>query len=189
MKLQKGHTPWNKKKCFNCGTHIQNHNKRCRKCYIKSNSGRNHPWYKNGFKKCEKCKKRLKHHQKNKTNLCWECYKKQIPHGKNHPNWKGGLKHLKTVEQTRKHYLYQQWRTAVFKRDDYTCQKSKQRGGKLVAHHIESFDKNISLRLEIKNGITLNKDCHNIFHNIYGRGNNNIQQLEEFLTHCDTIAI
>ena len=81
-----------------------------------------------------------------------------------------------------------QWRTEVFKRDDYTCQECYKRGEKLEAHHKKEFhiifaeflkeydqfspleDKETLLRLAMKykpfwnidNGQTLCKDCHNL---------------------------
>lgn len=59
---------------------------------------------------------------------------------------------------------YKEWREAVYQRDDYTCQKCGQRGGKLNAHHIKSYAKYPDLRLDINNGITLCVDCHKITH-------------------------
>jgi len=52
------------------------------------------------------------------------------------------------------------WRSAVFVRDDYTCQSCGKVGGKLQAHHIKPYKMFPELRLEIGNGITLCVDCH-----------------------------
>ena len=63
--------------------------------------------------------------------------KQVMPTGENHWLWKGGLSSLrKLLMQT---YIYKQWRASVFKRDDYTCQICKQRGGTLHADHIKSY--------------------------------------------------
>ena len=99
--------------------------------------------------------------------------------GENSPNWKGGVS---SENQIIRHSSdYKEWRTAVFKRDDHTCQKCKKRGGTLNAHHIEGYNFNPELRTEISNGITLCKDCHQNFHRQYGRGDNTRDQLELFI--------
>ena len=49
------------------------------------------------------------------------------------------------------------------------------------AYHIENYATNEELRLDIDNGITFCKNCHIEFHKIYGKINNNKQQLYEFL--------
>lgn len=75
-------------------------------------------------------------------------------------------------------FEYRQWRSDVFTRDDFTCQKCGQRGGKLHAHHkktlvrILQFYEIVTLEeaLEceelwnINNGITYCKDCHKEVH-------------------------
>ena len=93
--------------------------------------------------------------------------------------WKGGV----TVPNTlaRHSFQYEDWRKAVFERDDYTCQKTRVKGGELVAHHILNFSNNKELRLDIVNGITLSKDSHKEFHKKYGKINNTKEQLIEFL--------
>ena len=87
--------------------------------------------------------------------------------------WKGGITPL--ARQIRHCYKYRQWRSDIFTRDDFTCQKCLIRGGYLEAHHIKSFSiimkeykiKNLQQALDcdelwnINNGITLCKKCHN----------------------------
>ena len=80
--------------------------------------------------------------------------------GSNHYNWKGGITPwYKRFAQT---IAYKNWRTSVFKRDDYTCQKCMVRGGRLQAHHIRPVrsNKNNLLLFDVNNGITLCKECH-----------------------------
>lgn len=75
----------------------------------------------------------------------------------------------------------QLWREASFERDDYTCQKCDKRGIFLEVHHILNFAEYPDLRFVVSNGITLCKECHIKFHNKYGRKNNSIFQIKEFL--------
>lgn len=55
---------------------------------------------------------------------------------------------------------YKAWRTAVFERDDYTCQMCQKRGGVIQADHIKSFALYPELRFDINNGRTLCLECH-----------------------------
>jgi len=63
---------------------------------------------------------------------------------------------------------YREWRMEVFKRDKYTCQHCRMRGGILNAHHIKYYSSNPSLRTEIDNGITLCVICHKKIHMLEG---------------------
>ena len=60
----------------------------------------------------------------------------------------------------RKSAAYKQWRTTVFKRDAYTCQKCNTTGGYLEAHHLDGFVNFPLLRIEVSNGLTLCRACH-----------------------------
>lgn len=55
---------------------------------------------------------------------------------------------------------YRAWRTAVFERDDYTCQHCGVHGGYLEADHIQSFAAHPDLRFSVENGRTLCQPCH-----------------------------
>ena len=99
--------------------------------------------------------------------------------GEKSPTWNPN----KTDEERqddRKYVGYYQWRKIVFERDNYTCQKCGQRGGKLRAHHKESYCDHKNLRLVVENGVTLCKTCHENFHKKYG-AKPNTAQLNEFL--------
>ena len=80
--------------------------------------------------------------------------------GKDHYNWKGGLTPIMT--RLRNSAAYYNWRVAVFKRDNYTCQMCTERGGKLEAHHIHPVrdHKNDLNILDVNNGVTLCEKCH-----------------------------
>jgi hypothetical protein len=111
------------------------------------------------------------------TRSCGCLFKEQKR--ENHPNWNHSL-----TEEDRKNRDYspeaREWRTKVYKRDNYTCQLSGRRGKKICAHHIESWNSNKERRFEVDNGITLRQDIHRLFHKYYGKGNNTREQFEEF---------
>lgn len=79
--------------------------------------------------------------------------------GNKNPNWKGGITPVNM--KIRKSFEYKQWRTAVFKRDNFTCVwcNSKE-SGTLNADHIKPFAYFPELRLDINNGRTLCVRCH-----------------------------
>lgn len=83
--------------------------------------------------------------------------------GLNSTNWKGGVypEHLKVRHSPEMKF----WRTEVFKRDNYTCVlcgRKRKVGDRVVLHadHIKPFAKYPKLRLSLKNGRTLCRECH-----------------------------
>lgn len=99
--------------------------------------------------------------------------------GDKHWNWKGKIS--LTNSEARRQSSYVLWRKSCLERDNFTCQKTGISGGKLEVHHINSFSEFPELRTSIENGITLSKECHKEFHHIYGRKNNTLEQLQEYL--------
>lgn len=99
--------------------------------------------------------------------------------GENHPGWGGDetLEH----ERIRRRIEYKIWRQTIFLRDNWTCQKCKQKGGKLNVHHIFNFADFSDLRISADNGITLCKNCHKKFHGMFGVKNNTRKKLIKFL--------
>ncbi len=98
--------------------------------------------------------------------------------------WRGGkMANYSEMERIRKSFEYRLWRKSVFERDNFTCQKTGERGGKLIAHHINNFAEKEDLRLAIDNGITFSLKTHKEFHKKYGTKNNTKEQLEEFLNN------
>jgi 5-methylcytosine-specific restriction endonuclease McrA len=53
-----------------------------------------------------------------------------------------------------------EWRSAVFQRDNYTCQECGQVGGRLNADHIKPYGEYPELRFDVSNGRTLCVACH-----------------------------
>ena len=59
--------------------------------------------------------------------------------------------------------LYKNWRLSVYKRDKFKCQwPGCPNNKKLNAHHIKTWAHFPGLRYEVRNGITLCKDHHNM---------------------------
>ena len=77
---------------------------------------------------------------------------------------------------------YTEWRSEVYKRDNYTCQKCGQRQGDINAHHLNSFHWDKEHRTDINNGVTLCASCHKLFHKEYGNHNNTKEQYEEWIS-------
>ncbi len=98
-------------------------------------------------------------------------WNKGIPYlrisGERNNHWCGGITPLH--EKIRKSLEYKDWRTAVFKRDKYTCQHCNQRQGDIEADHIKPFAFFPELRFEISNGRTLCNSCHRKT-DTYGKG-------------------
>ncbi|HBP65504.1 MAG TPA: hypothetical protein DD730_14900 [Desulfosporosinus sp.] len=99
--------------------------------------------------------------------------------GDKHYMWKDGItpENVKIRNSTEMRL----WKKACMERDNFTCQKTGERGGVLVVHHINNFADFPEFRTSIKNGITLSVESHEEFHRIYGKKNNTREQLMEFL--------
>ena len=106
--------------------------------------------------------------------------------GENNPRWNPNLTQEER-EIKRNFPEYKEWRTEVYERDNYTCQVTGIRGGDLVVHHLYSYNKYYCLRTAIENGITVSKDIHDLFHSIYGYGDNTLEQWEEFINNLTRI--
>jgi hypothetical protein len=116
------------------------------------------PLYK-GEKFCAKCGSKL---SSTRFDLCVRCVQMS--------------EYTLLSKQIRNVREYRQWRDDVFTRDEFTCQACGKRGGKLHAHHINSFSKilkeyNIdSLKKAMEcselwnmnNGVALCMNCHTL---------------------------
>jgi len=78
--------------------------------------------------------------------------------GSAHWNWRGGTSSERKTAMRRDEY--RQWRTAVFERDNYTCQSCGARGCELHADHIQQWSSHPELRFDVCNGRTLCVPCH-----------------------------
>jgi len=108
----------------------------------------------------------------------------EVRRGERGPNWKGGV--TPEHKKIRKSLDFKRWREAVYKRDDYTCQKCLVRGGVLNPHHRENFTGYPDLRFVVGNGVTLCRDCHRWFHSAHGVAGTTDTMTTEFLVSHDT---
>ena len=120
-----------------------------------------------------------KHHSKETKEKISKYSKKRFKNPKNHPNYNPNLTDEDRIDR-RCLPDYKEWRAAVYKRDNYTCQICSNKG-RLNAHHLDGYANNKELRITLSNGITLCKECHDDFHHQYGRGNNTKEQFIEFI--------
>jgi 5-methylcytosine-specific restriction endonuclease McrA len=80
---------------------------------------------------------------------------------RNH-KWNGGI--TKLTRRARQNALYQQWRRAVLKRDNLTCQDCGIKPAHPHVHHLLSMKAHPELKLKLWNGVTLCADCHRALH-------------------------
>lgn len=142
-----------------------------RTCHQRPRQGKESPnWKLRAILVCEACGKQFQVKRKHKEKEQRFCSRKcsgEWLRGENSPRWEGG----KTSEsyRIRRGTEYRIWRTAVFVRDDYTCQDCGQRGVDLRAHHVFSFADFPEHQLEVWNGVTLCRSCHARAHNLEDR--------------------
>jgi hypothetical protein len=117
---------------------------------------------------------------KNGTTSSCGCYQKCS--GREHWNWDHTISDEERKNRKRgkiKDPKYDAWRRQVFERDGFKCALSGQ-GGKLESHHINAWNSFPEERYLVSNGVTLLEPIHDLFHKLYGRGNNTREQFEEF---------
>jgi hypothetical protein len=97
------------------------------------------------------------------SKTCFGKLKSKQVKGEKNPSWKGGITPQNLVERAK----LDDWKRAVFQRDDYRCRVcGDDRGGNLNAHHIRPFRDYREKRSVVSNGITLCKPCHDKVHYI-----------------------
>jgi len=79
------------------------------------------------------------------------------------------------------------WRVDVFIKDGYTCQISNIKGCRLVAHHIFNYKDYPEKRFDVNNGMAIARELHELFHMIYGKRHNNLEQFLEFKQYIQEI--
>jgi ABC-type uncharacterized transport system ATPase subunit len=77
-------------------------------------------------------------------------------------------------------YGYIRWADHVRRRDHFTCVICGRRGVAVNSHHLNAWASFPDERYNVDNGVCLCQDCHNRFHETYGKGKNTKEQFEEF---------
>jgi len=104
-----------------------------------------------------------------KGQQCQACGRSKT-RGENHYLWNAKL----TKEERRSLRAidgYDEWRKAVYERDNYICQSCEVKRKNLCAHHLNNYLEFQEERIKLENGITLCKKCHNNFHVAYKKKN------------------
>jgi len=104
-----------------------------------------------------------------KNSGCPECYRLSKI-GETNPNWNHELTKEDREKHRNRNYIlgYRLWVEAVYDRDKYTCQFcGSSISGTLNAHHIDSWATHKSERLNVDNGVTLCKTCHDACHDYH----------------------
>ena len=152
-------------------------NKVCEVCkkeyYIRANRAEKSKWcssecWKNRRKlnDCEYCGNKITSYH-GKKYCSRECSHSAMV-GEKSTRWKDG----KSLERDRARFgtELKEWRKAVFKRDNYTCQYCNNKTY-LHSHHIIEWAVDESKRFDVDNGITLCKKCHTRKHSHMMRSN------------------
>jgi hypothetical protein len=81
--------------------------------------------------------------------------------GPESPNWRGGVTPENMMIRTSSEY--KTWRSQVFARDYGICNDCFTQSPDVEAHHLFSFSEWEELRLDVDNGMTLCKKCHDSY--------------------------
>jgi hypothetical protein len=106
--------------------------------------------------------------RKSCSRQCHLEFLKNAKRGANHWNWKGGI--TNRWDKLHNSLEYKTWRLKIWQRDNFTCQEcggQQSKKNPLNAHHKKPKSKYPELILDLDNGQTLCRDCHDIVH--YGR--------------------
>lgn len=159
----------------------------CKECEREYNNNR----YKHT---CELCGKTYRSGRKDSI-ICNECNYSKVGKrgarilnsydwsGENNPNYNPTLTDEERYysRHRTKNPEYRNFVNEVLKRDNYTCQVSKNNKGKMIVHHLDCYSDFKDKRTDVNNGITLSEEIHNLYHKIYGYKHNTKEQFEEFL--------
>lgn len=99
--------------------------------------------------------------------------------GCRHWNFKGASAGFRQRE--RSYAEYREWRIGVLSGAGYRCEKCGKVGGRLTAHHKDSFSAHPERRFDLSNGACLCWECHWSFHRAYGHKKTTLEQYMEWI--------
>jgi hypothetical protein len=115
-----------------------------------------------------------------KGKRCRDCGNQKLQK-ENNPNWNPKRTHDQRVKE-RKTPEYHSWRMQVYERDEFSCKLCEDdKGGNLIAHHLNGYDLFPEDRYRVSNGLTLCEKCHKKFHFYFGYGENSVEQFKLFI--------
>ena len=132
---------------------------------------------------CEVCGKVVTDKPYYKKRTCSKKCKNQLSHinrGKHHWNYKSD--NPPSAQRQRLWAKTKEWRKSILEIENYTCRKCKQRGGRLVAHHIYAWATYPNKRFDIDNGACLCHACHRELHSLYGQKKSIHKEYEKWIT-------
>lgn len=118
--------------------------------------------------------------------------------GEKNSAWKGGITPI--VKKIRHSCEYIDWRSSIFRRDNYSCIFCGKRGGYIVVDHFPKTFAEIIFQYKIKNmedalacdelwdinnGRTLCKKCHNLSHRKEGRNSVGAEEKDSVISSSD----
>jgi hypothetical protein len=115
---------------------------------------------------------------------CGNCKCRKISEkltGPNNPSWRDDLTDEDRIKE-RTIPGYDKWRMSVFERDGFTCVACGSKGGKVNAHHLESYARVPESRTDINNGATLCVPCHREYHRNIRHNDADAESFKFFIT-------
>lgn len=115
---------------------------------------------------------------------CPNCISK-LNRGENHHSWNPALTQEEREINRYSTDGYSDFIKKVMERDNYTCQVcGKPSSSDMVVHHLNGYHWFKEGRIDPKNALCLCGNCHENFHNSYGKKNNTKEQFEEWLGYA-----
>jgi hypothetical protein len=110
---------------------------------------------------------------------CRKCFLEKN-RGENHPNYKHGMSKEDRFNRNKSKIENNKWKREVLAKCEYCCVICKRPQNSLIGHHLNGYNWDIENRYNPNNGVILCEYHHDLFHDIYGRGDNTRTQYLNF---------